>query len=409
MPRRSYTPMTATGLVLTRRSVIPMLGLGLTGCSSYIATSGPTRIDVVHDASVYLENGRPDAKLGYALVAVNAAVVARLQSQDVAPAFTASLTDMPAAEPTIGVGDMLTIEIFEAHAGGLFIPLDAASRPGNFVQLQPEQVDATGRIAVPYAGSIQVVGFTPQEVASSIRSRLQDRALDPQVMVAVTQHYANSVSVLGDVNTALRFELQPGGERLLGALARAGGPKDPDYETLVTLQREGQSQTALLSEIARNPLQNIQLQGGDVVYVAHEPRYFSAVGATGQTTTLSELDRRFPFQDYNLTLGDALARAGGLQDDRANAQGVFLFREEARDTLQQIGLQVPPSLGATIPTIYMIDLADPTGIFYCNKIWMRNRDTIFVSNAPATDITKFINAVLPWTESAFYAHGAALQ
>ncbi len=390
-------------LVLTRRSLIPMLGLGLTGCSSYISTSGPTRMDVIHNATVYLENGRPDAKLGYALVAVNAVVVSHLQSQDATPAFTASLIDMPAAEPAIGVGDVLTIEIFEAHAGGLFIPLDAASRPGNFVQLQPEQVDSTGRITVPYAGSIQAAGYTPQEVASSIRDRLENRALDPQVMVDVTQHYANAVSVLGDVNTALRFELEPGGERLLGALARAGGPKDPDYETLVTLQRRGQSQTALLSEIAQHPVQNIQLEAGDVVYVAHEPRYFSAIGATGQTTTLAELNRRFPFQDYNLTLGDALARAGGLEDDRANAQGVFLFREESRQTLEQIGLRVPASLGATIPTIYMIDLTDPAGLFYCNKIWMRNRDTIFVSNAPAIDITKFINSVLPWTESAFYA------
>jgi polysaccharide export outer membrane protein len=85
---------------------------------------------------------------------------------------------------------------------------------------------------------------------------------------------------------------------------------------------------------------------------------------------------------------------------------VFLFREEARDTLQQIGLRVPATLGASVPTIYMIDLTDPAGLFYCNKIWMRNRDTIFVSNAPATDITKFINSVLPWTQSAFYAGGA---
>ena len=383
-----------------------MLGLGLTGCSSYISSSGPTKSDVIHNASVYLENGRPDAKLGYALVAVNGSVVSHLQSRDTAPMFTASLLDMPPASPTIGVGDQLTVEIFEAHAGGLFIPLDAASRPGNFVQLQPEQVDATGRINIPYAGSIQVAGYTPQEVENSIRARLQDRALDPQVMVAVTQHYANAVSVLGDVNAALRFVLQPGGERLMSALARAGGPKDPDYETLVTLQRHGASQTALLSEIAQNPLQNIQLQPGDVVYVAHEPRYFSAIGATGQTTTLSELNRRFPFQDYNLTLGDALARAGGLQDDRANAQGVFLFREESRETLQQIGLRVPVTLGASIPTIYMIDLTDPAGLFYCNKIWMRNRDTVFVSNAPATDINKFINSILPWTQSAFYAAGA---
>lgn len=397
---------TATYLVLTRRSLIPMLGLGLAGCSSFISTSGPTRAGVIHDAAIYLTNGSPDARLGYALIAVNAAVVSRLHSRDRAPAFSPILTDMPAAEPTIGVGDVLTVEIFEAHAGGLFIPQEAASRPGNFVQLQAEQVDDTGHVAIPYAGSIMAAGFTPQQVAATIQQRLESRALEPQVIVTVTQHYANSVSVLGDVNNAVHYELEPGGERLLSALARAGGPKDPDYATLVTLQRHGRAQTALLSEIVQHPLQDIQLQPGDVVYVAHEPRYFLAVGATGQSTTLSLLDRRFPFQDYNLTLADALARAGGLEDDRANARGVFLYRDESRATLEQLGLRVPTQLPARIPTIYMVDLADPAGLFYCKQIWMRNGDTIFVSNAPAVDLSKFIGAVLPWTESGYYTRGA---
>ena len=397
---------TASPPALTRRALVPMLGLGLAGCSSYISSSGPTRASILHDASIYLKNGRPDAQLGYALIAVNGQVVARLHSRDTQPLFTATLVDQPAADPTIGVGDVLTIEIFEAHAGGLFIPQDAASRPGNFVQLQPEQVDDTGRITVPYAGTIVAAGRSPREVAAIIQQRLENRALEPQVIVTIGQRYANAVSVLGDVNTALRFELQPGGERLLGALARAGGPKYPDYESTVTLQRSGTAQTALLSEIAQHPDQNIQLQPGDVVYVAHKPRYFVAMGATGQSTTLSLLDRRFPFQDYNLTLSEALARAGGLEDDRANAQGVFLYRQESRTTLTQLGLNVPAGLGNSIPTIYMVDLSDPAGIFYCSHFWMRNRDTIFVSNAPGIDLTKFINTVLPWTESAFYAHGS---
>jgi polysaccharide export outer membrane protein len=385
--------------------LLPVIGLSLAGCSSYIPGSGPKRQSVIDGATLYLKDGSPKAQLGYALIAVNAAVVARLHSRDTPPAFAALFTNVPVAEPTIGPGDMLTIEIFEAHAGGLFIPQDAASRPGNFVQLQPQQVDSSGHITVPYAGSIVAAGRTPRDLATSIRSRLKDRALDPQVIVTVTQHNSNDVSVLGDVNAAARFQVQPGGERVLSALARAGGPKSADYETMVRVQRNGRSGVALLSEIARNPRQNIQLQPGDVVYVSRQPRYFSAIGATGQTTTLSQLDRRFPFQDYNLTLNDAIARAGGLQDDRANSRGVFLFREESSATLRAVGLHVPPTLGTEVPTIYMVDLSAPAGIFYCNQIWMRNRDTIYVSNAPATDIQKFINSVMPWTQSAFYASG----
>lgn len=390
-------------LRLTRRTLIPAIGFMLAGCSSYIPTSGPKRQTVVNDATIYLKNGSRQAQLGYALIAVNASVVSHLHSRDREPAFAASFLNMPAAAPTIGPGDTLSIEIFEAHAGGLFIPQDAASRPGNFVQLQPQQVNAAGNISVPYAGTLMAAGRTPQELGAAIRGRLASRALDPQVLVAVTQHNSNDVSVLGDVNSAARFQIQPGGERLLSALARAGGPKSPDYETMVKVQRGGRAETALLSEIARNPRQDIEVQPGDVIYVSRQPRYFSAVGATGQTTTLSQLDRRFAFQDYNLTLNDALARAGGLQDDRANARGVFLFRDEQSATLRGIGLNVPPSLGRVVPTIYMVDLSEPAGLFYCKQIWMRNDDTIYVSNAPATDIRKFIDSVMPWTQSASYA------
>ena len=61
----------------------------------------------------------------------------------------------------------------------------------------------------------------------------------------------------------------------------------------MTVQRHGKAETALLAEIARDPAQNIALQPGDVVYVEHEPRYFLAMGATGQSTTLAQLDRHF--------------------------------------------------------------------------------------------------------------------
>ena len=68
---------------------------------------------------------------------------------------------------------------------------------------------------------------------------------------------------------------------MLGAIARAGGPKYPAYETYVTVQRGGRTDRALLSAIGDNPRQNIELQPGDAIYVSHEPRYFLTLGATG--------------------------------------------------------------------------------------------------------------------------------
>ena len=237
----------------------------------------------------------------------------------------APLVDAPAARVKIGVGDVLNVSVFEAAAGGLFIPADAGSRPGNFVTLPPQQVDAAGSINVPFAGSVTVSGLTPQEVQRAIEHRLVERALEPQAVVTLADRRSGAVSVVGDVTTSTHFTLDPGGERVLSAVSRAAGPKFPSYETTVTIQRHGSSETALLSEIAVRPEQNVQLQPNDVVFVQHEPRYFLVFGATGNPTSLSTTNRRFAFGDTHLMLADALATAGGLEDDRSNPDAVFLL------------------------------------------------------------------------------------
>ena len=41
----------------------------------------------------------------------------------------------PPPEIKFGIGDVIAVSIFEAAAGGLFIPAEASVRPGNFVTL----------------------------------------------------------------------------------------------------------------------------------------------------------------------------------------------------------------------------------------------------------------------------------
>ncbi len=379
----------------------------LSGCSGFIATSGPTRDSIIGSSEIRVQNIGPEVRLGYALVHLDARVAAQLESRDIAPRFSPAMTTVKPGAIRVGVGDVLNVTIFETGSGGLFIPADAGARPGNYVAIPPQQVGPDGMITVPYAGKIVASGHTPIEIQSIIEAQLRQRALDPQVVVAYTERHANDVSVVGEVTTATRFPMDESGETVLGAIARAAGPKYPAFETQVTLQRRGRAETALLSEIADDPSQNIRLAGGDVVYVGHEPRYFSAVGATGQTTTLSQLDRRFPFGERKLSLASALAKAGGLQDDRANALGVFLYRTETKATLQKLGLTVPDSMPQNIPTIYTVDLTQPDGLFFCDELWMRNGDTIYVSNAPAVDLLKFLNILSSASFSG--ANAAAIQ
>jgi polysaccharide export outer membrane protein len=379
------------------------------GCNGgFLPQNGPGRESIVNGGTLHVADLGNQRSIAYALVRLNQTVVSNLHSLDIQPAFDQmATTGVAPADGVIGEGDEIGVTIFESAGGGLFLPPDGpngSSRQGNYVNLPTQQVDKFGNISVPFAGAIRAAGQTTRSVQNVIDSRLANRALEPQAIVTIIDRRSNEVSVLGDINTVngatTYFGIDPGGERILGAIAKAGGPRYPSYETYVTLSRGGRTQRALLSDIAEDPSQNIELQPGDVIYLSHEPRYFLAVGAVGQASTLGPVDRRFSFGDTHLTMADAIAQAGWLEDDTANTRGVFLYRFENKATLSAIGVPVTPDLPNLIPTVYLVDMSDPGGIFYAKQIEMRAEDTIFVSDAPYTDVNKILNLILPGAYSA---------
>jgi Polysaccharide biosynthesis/export protein len=78
----------------------------------------------------------------------------------------------PAPRVTLGIGDVVSVTIFEAEPGGLLIPSGPGARPGNFVTLPNQVVDTNGNITVPYVGTIRALGRTPAEVQEAINEAL---------------------------------------------------------------------------------------------------------------------------------------------------------------------------------------------------------------------------------------------
>lgn len=374
--------------------------LASTGCNTFIPSSGPRMAGIMEPASVQVGDPGPVSRPGlrYALLTLDSAVVGGLEADRPLSLFSAGLQARPAAEIRFGLGDILSITIFETQAGGLFIPADSGARPGNYVTLPQQQVGRSGMVTIPFAGELKAAGRTAGELERAIASRLRQRALEPQVIVTLVERRSAAVSVVGDIAQSLRFSLDPGGERLLGAIARAGGTRFAPHETLVTLQRGGVSESAILADIVEDPRLNLQLAPDDTIIVARQQRYFLALGAVGQSASITQLNRRFPFEDRRLSLGDAVARAGGLQDDRANPSAVFLFRFEKRAVLARLGVALPDLPGEEIPTVYRADLLNPTSMFLVQRFPMRHNDLIFVSNAPSTDLLKFLNIIQPIAE-----------
>ena len=374
--------------LLIGTAFLPALTVG--GCA-IVPRDGPATGEVLSNAEVTLPH--PGVQLSYALVELSPLTVEMFAAEPQRFAvFSRGSAMSRAAEVRIGVGDTVAVSIFEAAGGGLFLP--ETSRAGS-ATVPPQQVDGSGRITVPFAGSIQALGRTAPEVQREIEARLKERAIEPQVIVTVTDRRSNDITVVGEVSNPTRFPAEPGGTKLLGAIARAGGTRNPAFESIVTVQRRGRTEHALLTAAVTNPTQNINLAPGDVVYVSRQPRIFLAFGATASNAVglVGSNNRRFVFEEENLTLADGVAKAGGLLDNRADARAVFLYRVTRRDILERAGVDVSRFSEAMVPTIYRVDLSKAEGFFIANSFYMQSKDIIFVSNSPTEDLAKFLAVI----------------
>ena len=156
---------------------------------------------------------------------------------------------------------------------------------------------------MPYAGPIRANGRTPSQVGQAIVDAIKNRAIEPQVVVALATQNTSLISVLGEVNTASRFPAQPAGEHLLDAITRAGGIKDQGHESWVVLERRGRRAGVPFGALIYEPENNIWVWPGDTIYIYREPQTFLAFGASGT-------QGQFPFSAWRNTLAEAVGIAG---------------------------------------------------------------------------------------------------
>ena len=368
------------------RAAAAFLSVTLCSCSA-LPRSGPSHESILSQASVTAPTPAKRQGVDYVLVNLTKNVVP-LFEEVVLTSFANGFGSRKSYAPdlALGVGDTLQVSIFEAQSGGLFIPDDAGSRPGNYVNLPNQTVDASGMIRIPYAGAIRVAGRRASDVEMDIEKKLANRAIEPQVVVTTVASRSNMVSILGDVNNPAQLELNPAGERVLDLVARAGGINAPGYETYVSVERGSKRATVLFQSLVDDPKENIYIRPGDTIYVNRERRTYLAFGASG-------LNGRIDFEDSNLTLGEALAKAGGLLDSRADPAQVFLYREVDRDMLAKAGVDVSNFADDRVPTVFHANMKDPAIFFAAQKFRMQDKDVIYVSNAGAVELSKFLNLI----------------
>lgn len=364
-----------------RFGILCVIASLLAGCA--LPAAGPKASRIIEEAA-----GR--AMPPFALVDVNSrAVTANIERPQ--PSLAAQFGEGP-RDPglRIAVGDTISVSLWEAPPGSLFgtaaSTSDRQQASGSSVTIPPQVVSSDKTIAVPYVGRINAVGRTPAEVERLVVSRLGGKAVQPQALVTVQQSTANTVTVTGEVAGGARVALSPSGDRILDAIAAAGGLRAGVNESVVYLTRRGTTMHLPFEMIVQTPRENLRLRPGDVVTVVREPRTYTILGATGQNAEV-------PFGSQRVTMANAVARVGGLLDNRADAAGVFLFRYEPPYVARRVVAPNSPLLRGTgpIPIVYRFNLKNATTLLAMQDFEIQPRDIVYVANASGIELQKFLS------------------
>ena len=342
--------------------------LMLTGCA--LPRPGPDAGEIV--AASKIDGGNLNVVLVDGQIAARAQVASGL-------GFSSEFVNLPESRTdAINPGDQLSVTVWENVDNGLLVGIGQ-----KVAIIQELQVDQSGNIFVPYAGTLRAQGRTPNELRQIITDELGRQTPDPQVEVRRVPGDGATVNLIGGVGAQGVYPLEPATSKLAPMLARAGGVTvNPDV-AIVKVRRGRASGTILLQDLYDQPTLDIALRANDTIIVEEDRRAFTALGATGTQA-------RVPFPTGDLNVVEALAQVGGLSANLADPTGVFIFRRETRAVANRVTGR--NDMVEDEPFAYVIDLTRPNGFFVAKDFQVRDDDTIYVTEAPFVAWARILQA-----------------
>jgi len=382
------------------KSLALALAASLTACSS-LPTSAPT----VKEFSKALPKAATPPK-AYP-------TGPRYQIIDLGPEVAATVAmfyeHIPSALPgashysptlTLRPGDVVSISIFDVSSqsplsSGASENATAASVSpvvGRTTVLQPETIELTGAVKIPFAGLVSIAGLTPSEAAHAIETSLKGQLKAPQAVVSLVNSPLDTVTVGGDVGRPGIVNLSVRGEHILDVVAAAGGAKYEAYDCDIELVRQGASVRWWLEDLIDHADHNVTLQPGDSLYVLHNPRSFTVLGSSMK---VSQID----FESQTVTLAEAIARSGGPNNSLSNIEYIYLLRYEPHELATQFGSVGDVSSDESaraqskLPIAYRINLRDGGAYFIAQNFQIRDKDLILMTKSDVSQLQQFFEVI----------------
>lgn len=279
----------------------------------------------------------------------------------------------------LGAGDTITVTFYEvgvrifsggsSAAGSSFDPAAKAERVG------PVEIDPTGKVTLPYVGTVVAAGRTPTQLADDIQVRLRGKSEYPQVVVQLNVASGSTVVVGGEVDTPGRVRLTGAHERLLDVIALSGGHRGTTADILVRVLRKDTISEGPFEALNYSNLGGMPMEPGDRVELVRLPRNFSILGSA------NKVDRYdLPLRNYSLIEG--LAKAGGPNENTADPGAVFVFRfvKDSQEAPER-------------PVVYHLNMLQPISYLLAQKFELRNKDVVYIAGAEANQPGKLLQMI----------------
>ncbi len=273
-------------------------------------------------------------------------------------------------------GDTVNLRVWDSEDNSL---LNGPGQP--FSELVGNVVSPSGTIFLPYVGKVKVSDRTADSARLAIQRSLEAVSPSAQVQLTVQAGRKRAVDLVGGVSRPGSFPLEDADYSVLSLIAAGGGIQPGFGNPQIRLIRGHEIYGTSISALYDNPRLDTRLLGGDKIIIEEDERYFLSLGAAG-----TEALHAFP--KGHVSALDALSIVGGVNDSRADLQGILILREYPNSAVRP-GVRGPRETRV----VFTIDLTSSDGLFSARNFEIQSKDLVLVTESPINNTRTILSLV----------------